>query len=188
MKKRGHIRIIGGRWKSRRVRVAAAPGLRPSADALRETLFNWLPRELDGSACLDLFAGSGALGFEAASRGAPKVVMVEPNRAALDALRACRASLGAHGVEIFAGTAAKFFRANSGTGEKRGFDIVFLDPPFAAGLLAEACAGLRRGLLNPSALVCIESPRAACPLPIPREWHIIREKRCGIAQVALVQT
>ncbi|MDA7955941.1 MAG: RsmD family RNA methyltransferase, partial [Gammaproteobacteria bacterium] len=112
MKKRGHIRIIGGRWKSRRVRVAAAPGLRPSADALRETLFNWLPRELDGNSCLDLFAGSGALGFEAASRGAPKVVMVEPNRAALDALRACRASLGAHGVEIFAGTAAKFFRAN----------------------------------------------------------------------------
>jgi len=183
MQRRGHIRIIGGRWKSRRVRVAAAPGLRPSADAVRETVFNWLPGMHDKT-CLDLFAGSGALGFEAASRGALKVVMVEPNRAALDALRAGREALRAQCVEIFPASAGKFLRDRRGS-----FDIVFLDPPFAAGLLAKTCAQLlARGFLNPAALVYIESPRAACALPIPRDWHIIREKRCGIAQATLIQT
>ena len=182
MKKRGQIRIIGGKWKSRRLRVAAAPGLRPCADAARETLFNWLPA-LAEKTCLDLFAGSGALGFEAASRGATRVVLVEKNRAALNALRAAQKNLRADGVEIFATNAEKFLRASPDK-----FDIVFLDPPFASGLLTSACENLRaRGLLNAGALVYIESPRARA-LPLPRDWNIIRETRRGRAQCTLVQT
>src|SRR5262245_7700100 len=97
---KGRIRIIGGQYRSRLLRVAARPGLRPTPDRVRETLFNWLGQDLSELACLDLFAGSGALGFEAASRGASRVVMIESDRTALQALEASRAALGARQVEI----------------------------------------------------------------------------------------
>ena len=182
MKKSGQIRIIGGRWKSRRVRCAVAAGLRPSPDAVRETLFNWLPHELHHKSCLDLFAGSGAFGFEAASRGAPKVLMVESNPAAVGMLRSNREALQGGAVEIFSGTVDKFLRRGSGK-----FDIVFLDPPFDSEMIESTCRNLHgRGFLNPDALVYIESPRN-CPLPIPSGWHIIREKQCGRVQSTLIQ-
>ncbi|MDD9854768.1 MAG: RsmD family RNA methyltransferase, partial [Gammaproteobacteria bacterium] len=111
MRKNGQVRIIGGRWRSRRLRCAAVHGLRPSPDALRETLFNWLAARLPGAACLDLFAGSGALGFEAASRGAAHVALVESHPRAVAALRANRAALQAEGqVDIFPGRAMRFLR------------------------------------------------------------------------------
>ncbi|MGI9310035.1 MAG: 16S rRNA (guanine(966)-N(2))-methyltransferase RsmD [bacterium] len=192
MSARGQLRIIGGRWRSRRLRCADAPGLRPSADAVRETLFNWLPHSLRGQVCLDLFAGSGALGFEAASRDAARVVMVESNRVAAAQLRANRDQLGAHddAIEIIALTAQNFLRRHCAErGAKRGFDLVFLDPPFDGDALAPACRDLqRRGLLNPDALVYIESPHAAnTPLPIPAAWHIIRHKRCGRVRATLLR-
>lgn len=217
MRKNGQVRIIGGRWRSRRLRCAAVHGLRPSPDALRETLFNWLAARLPGAACLDLFAGSGALGFEAASRGAAHVALVESHPRAVAALRANRAALQAEGqVDIFPGRAMRFLRGGGdgdgdggdgdGDGDGRGapgecnqtggesndapgrrFDIIFLDPPFAApGLLAAACQNLRPHL-NPRALIYIESPPAAA-LPLAADWRIIRRKRRGAAQSTLIQT
>ena len=188
MQRSGQIRIIGGQWKSRRMRCAGVVGLRPSPDAARETLFNWLPHDLRHKTCLDLFAGSGALGFEAASRGAPKVVMVESHPGALDLLRANRAQLRAEdAVEIFAGPVEKFVRRHPPAGG--GFDILFMDPPFGSGVIGTTCENLQgRGFLNADALVYIESPRADCPLPIPPAWHIIRESRCGMVQSTLIQT
>ncbi len=194
MKKGGQVRIIGGRWKSRRLRLAATAGLRPSPDAVRETLFNWLPHRLCDKSCLDLFAGSGAFGFEAASRGASAVTMVESNPKAVGLLRVNRDALRAENqVAIFAGTAEAFLQRHDGGDDGGGayrFDIVFLDPPFDDDnrLIGATCENLRaRGLLNPDALVYIESPRTDCPLPIPSEWHIIRQKRRGMVQSTLVQ-
>src|SRR5512134_266606 len=122
---RGRVRIVGGRWRSRLLEVPARPDLRPTPDRVRETLFNWLGQRLDGCACLDLFAGSGALGFEAASRGAARVVMVESDRVALAALRESRARLEAAEVEIVRGDAQAWIAR-----ARESFDVVFLDPPF----------------------------------------------------------
>ncbi|HJV94446.1 MAG TPA: 16S rRNA (guanine(966)-N(2))-methyltransferase RsmD, partial [Albitalea sp.] len=120
----GRLRIIGGRWRGRRLEVPESEGLRPTPDRVRETLFNWLGRDLSGLACLDLFAGSGVLGFEAASRGAARVVMVERERETLEQLRANRAALDALQVEIVPGDAFEYLARG---GER--FDVVFLDPP-----------------------------------------------------------
>ena len=185
------IRIIGGQWKSRRVRCADAPALRPSPDAVRETLFNWLPHDLRDKTCLDLFAGSGAFGFEAASRGASKVVMVESHPKAIDMLRVNREKLQAQdAVEIFAGPVQRFIRQHQPGG---GFDILFLDPPFDSHVLRATCENLQaRGVLNPRAMIYIESRRGSkkttTPLPIPPNWHIIRENHCGMVQSTLIQT
>src|ERR1700712_5778857 len=108
--KRNEVRIIGGTWRSRRIRFAARAELRPTPDRVRETLFNWLGQDLTGLACLDLFAGSGALGFEAASRGASRVVMVENDRAAYEALRENKAALAAAQVELARADALEFAR------------------------------------------------------------------------------
>src|SRR5580765_3370760 len=126
----GALRIVGGKYRSRMLRVPARPGLRPTPDRVRETLFNWLGQWLDGLACLDLFAGSGALGFEAASRGAARVVMVESDRAAFAALEATRERIGARAVELVQGDALRYLAQG---GER--FDVVFLDPPFRQNAL-----------------------------------------------------
>ena len=175
------------------MRLAATAGLRPSPDAVRETLFNWLPHRLCDKSCLDLFAGSGAFGFEAASRGAVAVTMVESDPKAVGLLRVNRDALRAENqVAIFAGTAEAFLQQHGGGdgGDAYRFDLVFLDPPFDDDnrRIKATCENLRaRGFLNPDALVYIESPRADCPLPIPSEWHIIRQKRRGMVQSTLVQ-
>src|SRR6187455_1828353 len=121
--RRNRVRIIAGAWRSRLVHFPDAPGLRPTPDRVRETLFNWLGQRLDGVVALDLFAGSGALGFEALSRGAARVVMVESDRAVLSALRESARALDAKDAEIVAGDALKYLER---TAEK--FDVVFIDP------------------------------------------------------------
>src|SRR4051812_41703413 len=120
---RNRVRIIAGQWRSRLVRFPEAPGLRPTPDRVRETLFNWLGQHLDGLSCLDLFAGSGALGFEALSRGARRVVMVERDRATAAALRASAQSLEAANVEIIESDAMRFLAQ-----PREAFDVVFVDP------------------------------------------------------------
>ena len=138
------VRIIGGRYRRRLLDFPASAGLRPTPDRVRETLFNWLGQDLPGWACLDLFAGSGALGFEAASRGAGRVVMIERDRAALDALEKNRAVLGATQVDILRADALAWL-ANS----REAFDLIFVDPPFDSGLagavLAELASHLKSG-------------------------------------------
>ena len=138
------VRIIGGQYRRRLLDFPGSAGLRPTTDRVRETLFNWLGQDLPGWACLDLFAGSGALGFEAASRGAARVVMIERDRAALEALEKNRIVLGASRVDILRADAPAWL-ANS----RETFDLIFVDPPFDSGLagpvLAELGAHLKSG-------------------------------------------
>lgn len=148
------VRIIGGRWRGRRLPVADAPGLRPTPDRVRETLFNWLQPYIEGAACLDLFAGTGALGLEAASRGAGRVVMVESHFALARSLRELASDLAAENVEVVHGEALEWL---AGT-PAQGFDIVFLDPPFARGLVERVCTALiARHWLIDGALLYVES-------------------------------
>jgi len=125
---RNRVRIVGGAWRSRLIPFPPTKGLRPTPDRVRETLFNWLGQDLTGKTCLDLFAGSGALGFEAASRGARRVAMVERDASVFQALAANRDRLGALAVELTKSDALEFLRADTGL-----YDVVFLDPPFDAG-------------------------------------------------------
>lgn len=152
------IRIIGGQWRSRLIEVAESTGLRPTPDRVRETLFNWLGHDLSDCRCLDLFAGSGALGFEAASRGAEQVVMVESAPKVLAHLRQAQATLAAKQVRIVAGDAAGYLAAN-----RERFDIVFLDPPYRQGWL-DKLAPLLGAVLAEDARVYVESEYAITEL------------------------
>lgn len=122
------IRIIGGTWRSRLVTVPEAIGLRPTPDRVRETLFNWLGQDLDGLRCLDLFAGTGALGFEAASRGASEVVMVEANNKVIAHLRQAQSTLNASQVRLQSADATSFLAST-----RQSFDVIFCDPPYRQG-------------------------------------------------------
>jgi 16S rRNA (guanine966-N2)-methyltransferase len=171
----GFIRIIGGRWRSRKLPVPLSEGLRPTPDRVRETLFNWLAPYLPGARCLDLFAGTGALCLEALSRGAGSVVMVEQSPAVAEGLRQNLATLGAQDAEVVCADALAFLG-----GAPRTFDIVFLDPPFASDLIARCSVLLEpRGWVRPGTLVYIEAPRHLDPLPIPGHWQLARSKRAG---------
>ena len=175
----GSIRIIGGRWRSRRLPVLAAEGLRPTPDRVRETLFNWLAPYIDGARCVDLFAGSGALCLEALSRGAAEVVMVERSYEAARQLQDNIARLQALGANVVRLDALEFL-----AGPPRPFDVVFLDPPFVvAEKMIEACAArLERGWVRPGSLVYIEAPRGLKTLPLPAGWE--PRKRGTAGQVA----
>ena len=164
------VRIIGGLWRSRILEFPDAEDLRPTPDRVRETLFNWLGRDLTGMACLDLFAGSGALGFEALSRGAASVVMIEKNPVVLRALRDNATKLGATGLTVVRGDALEFAR-----GARSRFDVVFVDPPYRLGMQV-AALGLLRGLLAEGGRVYVESDAVFEP---PRGWAIFRRSRAG---------
>jgi 16S rRNA (guanine(966)-N(2))-methyltransferase RsmD len=164
------VRIIGGRWRSRILDFPDFADLRPTPDRVRETLFNWLGQDLSGAACLDLFAGSGALGFEALSRGAVSVVMVEKEPRALAALRDNAKILGAANLTIVRGDALEFAR-----GARSRFDVVFVDPPYRLGLHAPALA-LARGLLAEGGRVYVESDTA---VESSRDWIVLKHARAG---------
>jgi len=176
MSGRNRVRIIGGEWRSRLVRFPGAPGLRPTPDRVRETLFNWLGQRLDGLSCVDLFAGSGALGFEALSRGAQRVVMVERDRATCAALRAAAGELNAAGAEIVEGDALGWLAR----GAER-FDCVFVDPPYASDLALKTLERLP-SRLNPGARIYVES---AAPITPGAPWTVLREGRAGAVRFAL---
>lgn len=180
----GKIRIIGGQWRSRRLQFPVINNLRPSPDAVRETLFNWLRQDLVGSQCLDLFAGSGAIGFEAASRGATSVTMVEAHPTVARQLMHNTGLLDAARIIKVITTKAEKFVA---TCEQR-FDCVFLDPPFDANLVATICATIeRQNIIGDGGIVYLETRTSHEPLPIPASWHIIRHKRRGIVQSTLLE-
>jgi 16S rRNA (guanine966-N2)-methyltransferase len=172
------LRIIGGAWRSRRVRFADRPGLRPTPDRVRETLFNWLGQDLSGRECLDLFAGSGALGFEAASRGARRVVVVERDAAALRALQTSKELLKADAVEVRRADALEFLQHQT-----LSYDVVFLDPPFAEDCWAQLLELLPR-CLKPGALVYCE--RAAA-LDAGSGWIIVKAGRAGQVSYQLLK-
>jgi 16S rRNA (guanine966-N2)-methyltransferase len=174
----GRVRIVAGRWRSRLIDVPARPDLRPTPDRVRETLFNWLGQRLEGCACLDLYAGSGALGFEAASRGAARVVMVESDRAVLAALRRSRERLGADEVEIVAGDALEYLAR---AGER--FDVVFLDPPFRQNALP-VLLGKLPPRLQPGARAYLEAAEA---VETAAPWRELRRARAGQVSYQLLQ-
>jgi 16S rRNA (guanine966-N2)-methyltransferase len=192
----GDVRIIAGEWRSRRIAFSDAPGLRPTPDRVRETLFNWLGHNLAGFRCLDLYAGSGALGFEALSRGAERVLMVERNPAAVRALAENARQLQAARLEIVRADALEFLRlarrrggqvnGSCGAGEAATamrFDVVFLDPPFADGLSAGVLAMLPE-LLADGGRVYVESGR----LPeLPSSWKVEKRGRAGQVSFQLMR-
>lgn len=167
---KNRVRIIGGEWRSRQIAFPARPDLRPTPDRVRETLFNWLGQDLTARSCLDLYAGSGALGFEAASRGAQRVMMVESDRAAYRALLANAQALGASAVEAKHMDALEFLRVDGGR-----YDVVFLDPPFRADTLPSVLSALIPHLAS-NALVHVEAP--ATPA-LPEGWQVRRSARAG---------
>lgn len=158
--------------------MPSRPGLRPTPDRVRETLFNWLGQWLTGLSCLDLYAGSGALGFEAASRGAGRVVMVESDRLALAALRRTRDLIGARQVELVLDDAASYLARS----EER-FDVVFLDPPFRQNSLPALLQKLP-DRLAPGARVYVE---AAAPLEPQEPWRELRRSRAGHVSYQLLE-
>lgn len=163
--------------------IADEPGLRPTSERIRETLFNWLAPTIEGSRCLDLFAGSGALGLEALSRGASQVVFVEKSARAAAMLEESISTLQATGVEILQMDAMDYLR-----GGPQAFDIVFLDPPFGADLSGDLCRLLdERGWLASGAMLYLEQQRKR-PLPdLPDGWAVLREKTAGQVRYALVK-
>ncbi len=181
---KSEIRIIGGRWRGRKLPVADVDGLRPTPDRVRETLFNWVAADCRGGRVLDCFAGSGALGFEAASRGARRVVLLERERRALDNLFVQAARLGDESIEIVAGDALEAVARIGGS-----FDVAFIDPPYDQGSLrASIFARLERaGLLADGARVYFEWPRGeAFELPSARlVW--LKRKRAGQINYAIAE-
>ena len=173
---RNSIRIIGGSWRGRRISFPDFPGLRPTPDRVRETLFNWLQNSVVGARCLDLFAGSGALGIEALSRGAGQAVFVEQTPAVCRVLQQTLESLKATAnARIMEMGAARYLRS-----PVEPFDIVFLDPPFGRNALAEYIPLLEAGgWLKPAGLVYLENERESALPQLPPHWELLKSKSAG---------
>jgi 16S rRNA (guanine966-N2)-methyltransferase len=170
VKANNKVRIGGGAWRSRLLRFPDALALRPTPDRVRQTLFNWLGQELHGLVCLDLFAGSGAIGFEALSRGAARVVMVESNPAVHRALIANAGLLDADKAHIMRADALQFLVQDA-----QRFDVIFLDPPFGQGYLEQLLPELHRHLA-PDGLVYAE---AEMPLTDVQRWQVVKHGKAG---------
>ncbi len=190
--KQGQVRIIAGQWRGRRINFPYVPGLRPTGDRIRETLFNWLQADLYGAHCLDLFAGSGALGFEAASRQAANVVMVEKNRAAIHALQSNADILvpdthAASTLDIIHQDAIAWLE--TAQARTQIFDIVFLDPPFDSDLLGSTLSILEASTcLSPNALIYTEqaSQQGSDNFPFSTEhWQLHRQNITGAVDYRL---
>jgi 16S rRNA (guanine966-N2)-methyltransferase len=177
----GRLRIIGGSYRGRKLPVPDQPGLRPTGDRVRETLFNWLQPVIAGARCLDLYAGSGALGFEAASRGGAEVVMVEQSEVVARVLEANVRLLPGSQLRVVRDEALRWLATAGGS-----FDVVFLDPPFGAGLLGRSCALLERhGWLAPGAFIYLETCVSDGLPALPASWDLVRDKRAGLVRYAL---
>ena len=173
------VRIIGGEHRSRWIEFPDAEGLRPTPDRVRETLFNWLGQTLDGKRCLDLFAGSGALGFEAASRGAAEVVMVENNRAAFRALQENRDKLACNGIVLRCEDGLGYARRQDGG----RYDVIFVDPPFQSDYLPKVLPQLADRLAE-DGLVYVETGTAFEP---DAPWQVVKRAQAGKVFYQLLQ-
>jgi 16S rRNA (guanine966-N2)-methyltransferase len=183
-KKPGAVRIIGGEWRGTRLPVPDLPGLRPSGDRGRETLFNWLQMHIRGSRCADLFAGSGVLGLEAASRGAAEVVLVEKATPAARLIAESLIRLQAEQVELVQADAMDWLRSR----QAESLDIVFIDPPFGSGLEGQSLELLAAGnCVAANGFVYIESARET-PATVPGPgWKIMKEKTLGEVRMMLLK-
>jgi len=171
------VRIIGGQMRSRKVRFSDREGLRPSPDRVRETLFNWLQPVLGGARCLDLFAGSGVLGFEALSRGAASVVLVERHAQVLSCLREQVAALELQQYcQLHEADGLQWLRSNA----EQPFDIIFLDPPYRQSMLAESCELLADGdWVHSGTRIYLEAERELGEPQLPQGWTLLRSGQAG---------
>ena len=177
------LRVIGGIYGKRRLAVPNAAGLRPTGNRIRETLFNWIADEVAGARVLDLFAGTGALGIEALSRGAAHVVFVERADRLAAALRDNLARLGAENARVLRADARQYLSRHSGP-----FDIVFLDPPFRSAIIGAVCAQLAsEGWLAPGGLVYMEYEARSGRVDLPSAWSVVRERQAGGVGYALAR-
>ncbi|MBD1227659.1 16S rRNA (guanine(966)-N(2))-methyltransferase [Xenorhabdus griffiniae] len=171
----GQIRIIGGKWRGRKLPVPDSDGLRPTTDRVRETLFNWLMPVIQGARCLDCFSGSGALGFEALSRYASHTTLIEYDRNVAKQLSANLALLKAENADVVQGNALQYLN-NTGT----PFDVVFLDPPFRKGMLAETINLLEaNNWLAEESWIYVEAEAESAATEVPPNWQLHRQKTAG---------
>jgi 16S rRNA (guanine966-N2)-methyltransferase len=188
---RGELRIIAGQWRGRKLRFLDNNELRPTTDRVRETLFNWLQSDLAGSRCIDLFAGSGALGFEAASRGAGNVLMIEQSEETVSGIRENIEKLGANQIQVYCENAMNFLVDEENTKEhlrEQLFDIVFMDPPYRSNLIGACCELLEQGQwLANHAKIYIEYDVRSCLSKIPESWQRLKSKKAGSVGYDLYQ-
>ena len=179
----GQLRIIGGRWRGRKLRFKAAEGLRPTPDRVRETLFNWLAPAIHGARCLDLFAGSGALGLEALSRGADHVQFIDTQRRSIASIEEHLTTLACDHAACQTGDGQQWL-ARGNTGPR--FDIVFLDPPFNRGMIEPAAEALEaHHWLAEDAFIYVETSSHEDCGALPGNWQLHREKTAGDVRSAL---
>lgn len=179
----GHIRIIGGLWRGRKLPVPNLPGLRPTADRVKETVFNWLQFEIRDLRVLDAFAGTGSLGLEALSRGAREVVFIENSSHAAQQLRSNLDRLGAQKVAHIFQQDALLYLENT----EEAFELILLDPPFEQGYVQEAIARIHQyGIVKDNGWIYIES-ESSLSLDAPINWRLHREKKMGQVRCRLYQ-
>ena len=182
----GTLRIIGGKWRSRKLAFAEVEGLRPTPDRVRETLFNWLQHDIDGSVCLDLFCGSGALGLEALSRGAKQVTFVDRELPVIQLLNAHFNTLAATGASAIQANAVIWLEQHHP--KEPYIDLVFLDPPFRQNWLNPTIAQLIAGrYLKPGAKVYIEMEAKGEDLVLPNTWQQLKSKKAGQIHYSLYE-
>lgn len=173
----GFIRLISGEWRGRKLPVHHVEGLRPTTDRVKETLFNWLSMEVPSSRCLDLFSGSGSLGFEAASRHAEHVTMLELNPQVFQQLQKNKQTLSASNIDIVQANSLDYLTQ---TRQESTYDIIFIDPPFRQGLLDEVFQRLEDNhWLTDNAFIYVESEKEWQPQHVPNNWSLHREKIAG---------
>ncbi len=173
--KHNQLRIIGGKWRGRKLAFPNIEGLRPTPNRVRETLFNWLSPVIHGSRCLDLFAGSGVLGFEALSRGANEVTFVDHQQSAIAQLKTNRQILNCELAKIYHMTADQYLLQAA-----QPFDIIFLDPPFHQNLVQPICKTIsEKSLLRPKAYIYIEAESRLEAFDLPNHWEILKQKQAG---------
>lgn len=180
--KLGQVRIIGGDLRSRLIQFPSIEDLRPTPNRIRETLFNWLAPHIRGARCLDLFAGSGALGFEAKSRGAKYCLLLDASREIIEALRQNKIQLGLSDIDVFQAT----FPFDPTITEQQ-FDIVFIDPPFHQNYVQLGLEWLQQhDKLTKQAVIYIESESEANVFELPSEWRMLKDKIAGRVRYSLI--
>ncbi|KFA59449.1 16S rRNA (guanine(966)-N(2))-methyltransferase RsmD [Gilliamella sp. Choc4-2] len=176
----GSIRIIGGKWRGRKLSVLDKQGLRPTTDRVKETLFNWLMPVIHDSDCLDCFSGSGSLGFEAASRGAKSVTLLEKDKQVANLLTKNKQLIASHAIDIYHTDTLTWLNKPA----QKQFDIIFIDPPFHQSLVEKTVSQLEgNNWLKPSSYIYIETELTHNVTSyIPTNWHLHREKAAGQVQ------
>lgn len=179
----GSIRIISGKYRGRKLPVLDAEGLRPTTDRVKETVFNWLMPYIQDSICLDCFAGSGGLGFEALSRGAQKVTFVELHKTSAAQIQKNIQQINATNADVITSDALTFLSTTA-----HPFDLVFIDPPFHQDIINKTLSALEQGWLSEDALIYIERESEQSGLNIPTNWILLKEKKAGQVIYALYQS